>query len=65
VSPEGWNRREAFTRGVARSIIVKGRGTQFDPLVVDAFLRTEAVLKGVAELYKERAVEEKPAAANV
>ena len=33
--------KNAFSHEVARSIIVEGRGTQFDPDVVAAFLRIE------------------------
>lgn len=29
--------KDAFTHEVARSIIISGRGSQFDPKVIDAF----------------------------
>ena len=33
--------KDAYSHEIARGIIVEGRGTQFDPDVVDAFLRAE------------------------
>jgi len=40
--------KDAFTHDVAKSIIVKGSGTQFDPDVVDAFLRSENEFVAIA-----------------
>ena len=34
--------KEAFTHEEARNIILEGRGTHFDPDIVDAFLKIEA-----------------------
>ncbi len=39
--------KEAFTHTVARNIIVKDRGTHFDPDVVDAFLECESEFANV------------------
>jgi len=33
--------KEAFTHETSRDIILQGRGTQFDPAVVDAFIALE------------------------
>lgn len=35
--------KEAFTHDEAKVIILEGRGTHFDPDVVDAFIKTEAI----------------------
>ena len=43
--------KDAFSHEVARSIIVEGRGTQFDPDVVDAFLRAEARMLQIKREY--------------
>ncbi|KKL82666.1 hypothetical protein LCGC14_1982470 [marine sediment metagenome] len=45
--------KEAFTHGIARSIIVEGRGTQFDPDVVDAFKRCEPAFRQVRQQYDD------------
>lgn len=50
--------KEAFTHSVARSIILKGSETQFDPLVVQAFLRREADFHGIALKFSELALSE-------
>jgi response regulator RpfG family c-di-GMP phosphodiesterase len=41
--------KEAFTHERAREIIAGDRGRQFDPEVVDAFLRREADFRSIAE----------------
>ena len=45
--------KEAFSHGVARSIILQGRGTQFDPDVVDAFHRHEDEFLQIQERFAE------------
>jgi putative two-component system response regulator len=54
--------KAAFTHDVARSIIVKERGAQFDPDVVDAFLRREKEFQAIAEMQKDEADEATAAA---
>ena len=41
--------RDALPRAEAREIIVEGRGTQFDPAVVDAFLKVEGAFRHVVD----------------
>jgi len=48
--------KEAFTHSVARGIILEGSGTQFDPLVVQVFLRREADFQGIARKFSEPAL---------
>ena len=50
--------KAAYTHDVARSVISKGTGSQFDPDVVDAFLRREVEFQSIAEAQKDAAVEE-------
>lgn len=45
--------KEAFSYGDARDIIVKGRGSHFDPKVVDAFEAEFARFTDIAERYGE------------
>ncbi|HDZ20582.1 hypothetical protein LCGC14_0312590 [marine sediment metagenome] len=45
--------KEAFSHGVARSIILQGRATQFDPDVVDAFHRHEDEFLQIQERFAE------------
>lgn len=45
--------KEAFDHETARDIIVLGRGTQFDPAVVDAFLANEPQFRAVRECLPE------------
>jgi len=45
--------KEAFTHSVARNIIAKGSGTQFDPVVVQAFLRCEGEFQKIAHKFVE------------
>jgi putative two-component system response regulator len=53
--------KPAFSHDVARSIILEGRGTQFDPALVDAFLAREDEFIEVRQaLNDERAAEEEP-----
>lgn len=44
--------KEPFTHDRARSIIIEGRGSHFDPLVVDAFLACEKRFVEVCEHYR-------------
>ena len=51
--------KAAFTHDVAQNIIVEGSGTQFDPDVVDAFLRCQLEFQSIAQLQKgESSLEE-------
>jgi putative two-component system response regulator len=43
-----------MTHDIARSIIVKDRGTHFDPDVVDAFLRCESKFQDVRMRFSEQ-----------
>ena len=45
--------KDAFTHDVANSIIVEGRGTQFDPDVVDAFRRCESQFLDILQRHAE------------
>lgn len=46
--------KEAYTHDIAKSIILQGRGTHFDPKVVDAFLQCESAFIEINKRYKER-----------
>jgi putative two-component system response regulator len=39
--------KDAFTHDIARSIIIDGKGTHFDPAIVDAFVRNDAQFREV------------------
>jgi putative two-component system response regulator len=56
--------KAAFTHDVARSIIVKGRGSQFDADVVDAFLRHEEEFRTIAQIQTDAPVEQSEVMAN-
>jgi putative two-component system response regulator len=45
--------KEAFPHAVSRALIVDGRGTQFDPHVVDAFLATEGEFIRIRRHYQD------------
>ena len=45
--------KPAFSHEKARGIIVEGRGTQFDPVVFDAFLVVEAEFSKIAQRYAD------------
>ncbi len=45
--------REALTHAQAKALIIAERGTQFDPDVVDAFLRTEPHFIAIKERFKD------------
>ncbi|MDB5319795.1 MAG: response regulator receiver protein [Phycisphaerales bacterium] len=44
----------ASEHGVARSIIIQGRASHFDPRLVDAFLRREQEFRAIAARYTDR-----------
>ncbi|MGE4298284.1 MAG: HD domain-containing phosphohydrolase [Desulfovibrionaceae bacterium] len=46
--------KPSFTHEKAREIILAGRGTHFDPAVVDAFLVVEEAFKSIAAQYGDR-----------
>lgn len=45
--------KEAFSHEVASDIIVQGRGTHFDPEIVDAFMQIEEVFRQISEEQKD------------
>ena len=45
--------KQAFSHEIARSLIVEGRGTQFDPKVVDAFMANEKDFESIAVQYSD------------
>jgi putative two-component system response regulator len=45
--------REAMDTETAFEIIASGKGTQFDPLVVDTFLGIKAQILEIKELYQD------------
>lgn len=45
--------KPAFDHETARNIIVEGRGTQFDPLVVEAFLFEEDAFRSLIVTYPD------------
>ncbi|MEW6594218.1 MAG: HD domain-containing phosphohydrolase [Thermodesulfobacteriota bacterium] len=45
--------KEPFAFEDARAVVIEGRGTQFDPALVDAFLRTEEQWRAVIGKYVE------------
>lgn len=45
--------KEAFTHDVAKKLIVDGRGSQFDPRVVDGFLELEDQFREIVAGYRE------------
>jgi putative two-component system response regulator len=47
--------KDAFTHEKARSAVIKGRGTHFDPDVVDAFLENEAKFVAVQQSLSDEA----------
>jgi putative two-component system response regulator len=46
--------KEAFTHEVARAIILDSAGTQFDPEIVQAFLRTEGQFLAIRQLFLDK-----------
>ena len=57
--------KAAFSHGTAKSIILEGRGTQFDPHVVDTFERCESQMLEVRRQYAEVLADEVEAEAVV
>ena len=45
--------KAAFTHGQAKKIILEGRGTQFDPDIVDAFIKRESEFFRIMEQFKD------------
>lgn len=45
--------KQAFSHEIARSIIVEGRGTQFDDKVVDAFAANESEFESISRQYAD------------
>jgi adenylate cyclase len=45
--------KPAFPHARVREMILQGRGTHFDPAVVDAFLLAEEEFKTIAETYRD------------
>jgi len=45
--------KEAFTHEVARNIILQGRGTHFDPAVIDAFIAVEQDFIDIAKRFSD------------
>ncbi|CAA0125081.1 Cyclic di-GMP phosphodiesterase [BD1-7 clade bacterium] len=45
--------KPAFSHDKAKDIIVEGRGSHFDPLIVQAFLECEGDFKSIAATYKD------------
>lgn len=46
--------KEAFTHEMARNIIIQGRGTHFDPAVIDAFIALEQDFIDIARRYSDK-----------
>lgn len=49
--------KQAFSHEIARSLIVEGRGTQFDPVVVDAFVANEKAFESISVQYADSPIE--------
>jgi putative two-component system response regulator len=45
--------KEAFAPERVRAIMVNGRGSHFDPRLLDAFLQLEDVFLSIAEQYRD------------
>jgi len=50
--------KPAFSHEKAKQIILEGKGSHFDPHVVDAFLSVEQEFKKIAEYYRDKEVKE-------
>jgi len=46
--------KPAFSHGKARSIIIEGKGSHFDPAVVDAFISIEGTFIAIAKEFSDR-----------
>jgi putative two-component system response regulator len=49
--------KEAFSHEVARNLIVQGRGTHFDPAVIDAFIALEQDFIDIAKRFSDNDTE--------
>jgi HD-GYP domain-containing protein (c-di-GMP phosphodiesterase class II) len=47
--------KHAFTHEEAKAIIVQGRGSHFDPGMVDAFLACEGAFRQIAAEHRDQA----------
>lgn len=45
--------KQALSHEIARSMIIQGRGTQFDPVVVEAFVANEEKFKSISAQYAD------------
>lgn len=52
--------KQAFSHEIARSLIIEGSGTQFDPMVVTAFVAHEDEIRAVANRLDDTREAEKP-----
>jgi putative two-component system response regulator len=52
--------KQAFSHEIARSLIIDGRGTQFDAAVVDAFVANEKEFEDVSSRYADTPPQETP-----
>ena len=53
--------KPAFSHDKAKSIILQGRGTHFDPIVVDAFLSIETQFVDIAARYQDKSQQQESA----
>jgi putative two-component system response regulator len=45
--------KEAYQHDMARAIILQGKGTHFDPMVIDAFLACEKAFIQISERFSD------------
>lgn len=45
--------KEPMSHDAAKAIILKGKGTHFDPIIVDAFIALEADFIAIAARYQD------------
>lgn len=45
--------KEAFRHEISKQIMIEGRGTQFDPNIIDAFLEVEDDIHKISRLYRD------------
>ena len=45
--------KEAFSYSSTLKIMIDGRGTHFDPVILDAFLECEYEFRKIAEIYAD------------
>ena len=46
--------KSAFTHEQAKAVIIKGKGTHFDPDIVDAFIKREAQFIEIMKEFKDK-----------